>query len=155
VGKLARAILSGLVRWPWLVPAVAIVAIAVLGQYGPAWLLTDGAIWLAVVALVGGVVLAAGYTPRRTPAGTAAQATLGRSAAEKTEDGNEVAEGSASANRRTDLRCAILTNARLAGADLREADLRGADLRGADLRGADLSGANLEGALLGPPADEE
>lgn len=142
--KLGRAVLGGLLRWPWLVPVVAIVVIAVLGQYGPAWVLTNGAIWLAAIALIGGVVLAASHTPRPPAVEDRAAEVSGT----PTKESNAASERESTL--RTDLRGAILTNARMAGADLREADLRGADLRGAD-----LSGANLERALLGPPADKD
>jgi uncharacterized protein YjbI with pentapeptide repeats len=48
----------------------------------------------------------------------------------------------------TDLRGAILRNARLQGAFLIDAHLEWADLRGARLEGADLRGAHLEQAFL-------
>lgn len=47
-----------------------------------------------------------------------------------------------------------LSGANLAGASLVGADLRGVDLRGADLRSADLRGARLDGALLGPTTND-
>jgi Pentapeptide repeats (8 copies) len=127
----------GLLRWPWLLPVIAIVAIAVAGQFGRVWLLAAaGAVVLGSATLVAGAIAAGrpsregedGGNPSASPQGEVDQPPAGR----------------------TDLRGAILTNARLAGADLQDADLRGADLRGAD-----LTGANLERALLGPQDDND
>lgn len=143
VRELSQLILRGLLRLPWLLPAVAIVMLAIAGQYG-------GAKWISIVAvgLAGGATMIATLAliayPRpqlRTPSAKGESPETSRADT----DANETAQRS-----RTDLRGAILTNARLARADLQDADLRGADLRGAD-----LTGANLERALLGPRDDND
>lgn len=130
---LGGTVLRALTRWPWLLPAVGIIAIAVAGEVGRQWAWTAAGIVAASgTALSVGLAVAGRVQPlddaptQRVPA-----------------SGPEPQPPSAAV--RTDLRGAMLTDARLAGADL-----RGADLRGANLRGADLRGANLEGALLGP-----
>jgi hypothetical protein len=132
--------MRGLLRWPWLLPVIAIVAIAVAGQFGTVWLLAAaGAVVLCSATLVAGAAVAS-RSERERPRG----GDTGNPSPSPQHGAGQPHGG------RTDLRGATLTNARLAGADLRDADLRGADLRGAD-----LSGANLERALLSPPTDKD